>query len=62
MAQTDFKVKCPYCFEAICMEFYPEEGEVQEMIIDCEVCCQPILYRVEFSAHNKPRLTVDRSG
>lgn len=59
--RTDFKIKCPYCFEKIWMEFFPEEGEQQEMIIDCEVCCQPILYRVEFIPNQKPRITVDRA-
>lgn len=31
------------------MEFFPEDGDQQESITDCEVCCNPILYLVSFS-------------
>ncbi len=48
MPREDVSIQCPYCFEPIWMEFYSEEGHHQEMVIDCEVCCQPILYRVRF--------------
>lgn len=46
--ETNFSVQCPFCGEQIWMEFYPEDGNKQEMIIDCEVCCNPILYKVKF--------------
>lgn len=59
--ESDFQVQCPYCGEAIWMEFYPEEGEAQEMIVDCEVCCNPILYAVRFSRDGSPRLRVERA-
>ena len=61
MPRNDFKVKCPYCFETLWVEFYPEEGEQQEMVIDCEVCCQPVLYRVSFAGGNRPQITVERA-
>jgi hypothetical protein len=48
--ETNFNVQCPYCGEYIWMEFYPEDGNKQEMVIDCEVCCNPILYVVNFKA------------
>ena len=48
--ETNFNVQCPYCGEYIWMEFYPEDGNKQEMVIDCEVCCNPILYVVNFTA------------
>jgi hypothetical protein len=34
------------------MEFYPEEGNQQEMVVDCEVCCNPILYIVHFKGED----------
>ncbi len=46
--ETDYQVSCPYCWEQIWMEFFPEEGAQQEIVVDCEVCCNPILYRVSF--------------
>jgi hypothetical protein len=58
--ETDFSVQCPFCGEDIWMEFYPEDGEDQEMVVDCEVCCNPILYRISFRGQNT-RLRVDRA-
>jgi hypothetical protein len=58
--ETDFSVQCPFCGEDIWMEFYPEDGESQEMVVDCEVCCNPILYRISFKGQNT-RLRVDRA-
>lgn len=61
MEQTEFQVQCPYCGEMIWMEFYPEDGQSQEMVIDCEVCCNPILYLMKFSSRGDPHLTVERA-
>jgi hypothetical protein len=58
--ETDFSVQCPYCGESIWMEFYPEEGDDQEMVVDCEVCCNPILYRISFKGVHS-RLRVERA-
>lgn len=58
--ETDFSLECPYCGESIWMEFYPEDGEQQETVVDCEVCCNPILYRVSFRGAS-PRLRVERT-
>jgi hypothetical protein len=58
--ETNFSVQCPYCGEQIWMEFYPEEGSDQEMIVDCEVCCNPVLYKVTFKG-GEPRVRVERA-
>jgi hypothetical protein len=42
------------------MEFYPEDGEHQDMIIDCEVCCQPIRYQVHFDESGQAQVQADR--
>ena len=34
-------VTCPYCFEPIEVTLFVEEGEKQDFITDCEVCCHP---------------------
>ncbi len=57
--ETDFNINCPFCNESIWVEFYPEDGEQQETIIDCEVCCHPILYRIDFRQEEDMRLTVE---
>ncbi len=58
--ETDFSVYCPYCGENIWMEFYPQDGEQQEMVVDCEVCCNPILYIVTFRG-DEADLVVERA-
>lgn len=58
--ETDFSVQCPFCWEQIWMEFYPEDGEHQESVIDCEVCCNPILYVVSF-AGGRAQVSVQRA-
>ncbi len=45
----------------IWMEFYPEEGQIQETIIDCEVCCNPILYRVRFDRDGGAEVTAEKA-
>lgn len=58
--ETNFSVQCPYCGECIWMEFYPEDGDHQNMVIDCEVCCNPILYDVIFK-NESPIVRVERA-
>lgn len=36
------EIKCLYCFQNIPLEIYVEEGEKQDFIVDCEVCCHPL--------------------
>lgn len=36
------EIKCHFCFETIPLEIYVEEGEKQDFIVDCEVCCHPL--------------------
>ena len=46
MLGTDFKsVVCPYCNERLDI-VVDGSTDFQEYIEDCQVCCQPITYRV----------------
>ena len=36
------EITCPFCFEKIPLELFIEEGEKQDFITDCEVCCHPL--------------------
>ena len=38
---------CPYCSSEISILVEPGGGKRQTFTIDCEVCCQPILIRIE---------------
>lgn len=43
------------------MEFYPQDGASQETVIDCEVCCNPIQYSIEFLRDGEIRLRAERA-
>lgn len=34
--------ECPYCMEQNSVEIDPSQDVDQQMIQDCEICCQPI--------------------
>lgn len=36
------EITCHFCFEKIPLELFIEEGEKQDFIVDCEVCCHPL--------------------
>ncbi len=42
------RVQCPFCFEKFSIEIFIEDGEFQEIIYDCEVCCHPIEIRANW--------------
>lgn len=44
----EFFFQCPYCFEEISVLVDPSERH-QEYIEDCEVCCNPISFKIEVS-------------
>lgn len=40
---------CPYCGEELVMEVNSQDGESQDFVSDCDVCCKPIVYSILFS-------------
>lgn len=57
----DYKVICPFCREHFTMAIHQEEGEDQEFIYDCEVCCHPIAIHAHWDAtHHRFSLNVAR--
>ena len=40
-----YALTCPYCWQAITIRI-DVSGEDQRFVEDCEVCCQPIEFRV----------------
>lgn len=38
----EVKIQCPFCWEKFYIMVAVEDGESQQLIIDCEVCCHPI--------------------
>lgn len=41
-------VSCPYCGEVLYLEPEPSD-QIVEYVEDCHVCCQPIVFSVQFS-------------
>lgn len=56
------KIKCPFCFERFSIEIFVEDGNQQEIIYDCEVCCHPIEILANWNeSDNKLSLDVRKS-
>jgi uncharacterized Zn finger protein len=60
--ETEFEVQCPYCGESIWVEFFPEDGFIQETIMDCGVCCSPFSFKVKFDHQGSAEVLVERSN
>lgn len=41
-----YEIRCPYCWEAVTVLVEHSAGDQQEYTEDCQVCCQPILFRI----------------
>ena len=52
-------VQCPYCFETV--EVWLEPDVEGEMVMDCEVCCNPWRVRVSRDFDGEPTYSVDRA-
>lgn len=55
------KVICPFCREKFSMEIFKEDGEDQQFIYDCEICCHPIdIHAMWSESKERFQLTVSR--
>ena len=53
--EDDASYVCWACGEEIVVPVDATQGESQEYVEDCPVCCRPNLVRVEFDADGTPR-------
>ena len=53
------KVSCPYCGEWIEV-LIDSSVESQEYIEDCQVCCRPIVFRVEVAMNGEASVQLYR--
>ncbi len=44
---SQITIRCPYCGEATGVHV-DIDGDVDELVEDCTVCCRPILLHVEY--------------
>jgi hypothetical protein len=54
-------IQCPFCWEVI--EITVDCSVLsQEYVEDCEVCCRPIVMKVEISADGMPAVLIERES
>jgi len=53
---------CPFCGEANELMVDISEGPTQEFVVDCEVCCDPIVIRIKLQGDRVVSLDVDREN
>ncbi|MBI3615609.1 MAG: CPXCG motif-containing cysteine-rich protein [Candidatus Omnitrophica bacterium] len=53
---------CPYCSSQISVMVEAVGGKRQAFTIDCEVCCSPILIRIEIGAEGAWSFEAEREG
>ena len=51
-------IYCPYCGETV--ELVLEADVMGELVVDCEVCCRPILISVSADSSGEALLTLSR--
>ena len=50
-------VNCPYCGQLVEIVIDASAGH-QEYIEDCQVCCQPMTFRIRLGADGEPSIEV----
>lgn len=48
MGFLEAQIQCPHCWQMLTVLVEPEP-EAQEYVEDCQVCCAPILVKVELA-------------
>ena len=48
--EEDYAFECPYCMESNTVRVDLTGGTKQKFVHDCEVCCRPVLIKVEADA------------
>lgn len=59
--QEEHIISCPYCGEIINVLIdcsFGIQEDAQEYIEDCQVCCRPITFQVQFSDANSIQVNV----
>ena len=62
LIEKDTEFTCPYCNVAQWIRVDPSEGTRQQMVSDCEICCQPIVVRVVFDGEALESFFVEREN
>jgi hypothetical protein len=55
-------IQCPFCFETFKLPASPKDGETQNFVYDCEVCCNPIDMTLHFDGDDFLNADVEKSN
>ncbi len=58
-ADTDARVRCPYCGEINEIALDPGSGSEQEYIEDCQICCRPWRVIVRYLPHGSADVSAE---
>ncbi len=61
MLVEDVSIRCPFCREKQWIEVDASEGEHQDLIQDCEVCCRPLRLLIHRDDRHGFRAEVQRA-
>jgi len=53
------KFQCPICMSSNQTPVDPTEGDNQEFIVDCEVCCSPVKVRITLGQEGISQIEAD---
>lgn len=53
---------CPYCGSENSLSVDCSQGQKQEFVLDCEVCCRPIVIRLRLGSNEIMTLTADKEN
>ena len=53
---------CPYCGETNALLVDVSGGPLQEFVVDCEVCCAPIIIRLQMRGEEIVALDVQKEN
>jgi len=54
--------KCPHCGENNTLPLDITGGSQQEFVVDCEVCCAPIVIRIKMRAGEVSSIDISREN
>ena len=60
--EEDCFINCPYCTESISIKIDLTGGQNQSLTYDCEVCCRPIIIRVEINVDGAINIITERES
>lgn len=60
--EEDCFINCPYCLESIKVRIDLTGGQNQFLTYDCEVCCRPIIIRVEINIDGAINILTERES